>query len=372
MSKIDDLIVELCPDGVEFRELSDILDYEQPGKYIVKSTRYNDEFATPVLTAGQSFILGYTDETEGLYPASTEQPVIIFDDFTTSNHWVDFPFKVKSSAMKLITPKANVEIDFRFVYFAIKCIPYKPSDHARHWIAKYSKFKIPVPPIEIQREIVDILDKFTQLEAELEAELEARKNQYEFYRNQLLDFSRANNSLSAGEIKWLTLGDVAVIKSGKNKSRNTIGGYPVFGSTGIIGYSDVFAYQGERLLIARVGAYAGLVHRVSERYDVSDNTLIVDLQEGNDIDYFYHLLVNMNLNQYASGGGQPLVTASRLKSLQIPTPPLDVQKQIADILNKFEQLTTNISEGLPAELTARRKQYEYYRNQLLTFKELSA
>ena len=105
MSKIDELIKEKCPNGVEYKPLNEIIDYEQPGKYIVSSTDYNDDFETPVLTAGQSFILGYTNETEGIYQASKESPVIIFDDFTTSSHWVDFPFKVKSSAMKLLTAK---------------------------------------------------------------------------------------------------------------------------------------------------------------------------------------------------------------------------------------------------------------------------
>ncbi len=104
-SKIEKLIVELCPQGVELKELGEVLDYEQPTKYIVKSTDYEDGHKTPVLTAGQSFILGYTKETDGIYKASKENPTIIFDDFTTSFHWVDFEFKVKSSAMKMLRPK---------------------------------------------------------------------------------------------------------------------------------------------------------------------------------------------------------------------------------------------------------------------------
>ena len=106
MSKLQDLIDSLCPNGVEFKPLGDLLDYEQPTKYIVRSTEYDDSYKTPVLTAGQSFILGYTDEEDGIYQASKESPVIIFDDFTTSFHWVDFPFKVKSSAMKILYPKS--------------------------------------------------------------------------------------------------------------------------------------------------------------------------------------------------------------------------------------------------------------------------
>lgn len=130
--KISKLIQELCPNGVEFKELGSLIDYEQPTKYIVKSTKYDDSFNIPVLTAGKSFILGYTNEKEDIYEANKENPVIIFDDFTTSFHWVDFNFKVKSSAMKILKIKKDVEYNFRFIYLAMSCINFIPSEHARH------------------------------------------------------------------------------------------------------------------------------------------------------------------------------------------------------------------------------------------------
>ncbi|PKQ10151.1 MAG: restriction endonuclease subunit S, partial [Actinobacteria bacterium HGW-Actinobacteria-9] len=157
MSRIDELIRELCPDGVKHLPLGDLLDYEQPGKYLVASTQYDDGFATPVLTAGQTFFLGYTDETSGVYPASPERPVIIFDDFTTAFKWVDFPFKAKSSAMKMLTPKQGGIAVLRYVYFVMQTIPYAPQDHARQWISTYSEFRVPVPPLEVQQEIVRVL-----------------------------------------------------------------------------------------------------------------------------------------------------------------------------------------------------------------------
>ena len=140
MTKLDRLITELCPDGVEFVLLSDVIDYEQPTKYIVRSTDYSDDFSMPVLTAGQTFILGYTNETDGVYNASKDKPVIIFDDFTTSFHWVDFDFKVKSSAMKMLTPKDTSVAGLRYLYYSIKCLRYIPdfSKHERQWIGKYS------------------------------------------------------------------------------------------------------------------------------------------------------------------------------------------------------------------------------------------
>lgn len=195
MTKIEELIAELCPMGVQFKELGEILVYEQPGAYIVTSTRYDDDFVTPVLTAGQGFILGYTDETDGIYEANKGNPVIIFDDFTASFHWVDFDFKVKSSAMKMLRLKKACEINFRFVFYAMKCIEYVPTSHTRQWISKYSKFKIPIPPLAIQEETVNILDTFT----ELEAELEARKKQYEYYRKELLTFNERGGKM--GDIR---------------------------------------------------------------------------------------------------------------------------------------------------------------------------
>ena len=96
MARLDELIKEYCLAGMEYKRIGDIANYEQPGNYLVHSTDYKDEYKTPVLTAGQTFILGYTNETDGIYQASKEKPVIIFDDFTTSSKYVDFPFKVKS------------------------------------------------------------------------------------------------------------------------------------------------------------------------------------------------------------------------------------------------------------------------------------
>ena len=187
MSKLNELIEKLCPNGVEFKKLEELLTYEQPTKYIVKTTKYSNEYTIPVLTAGQSFILGYTNEEEGIFKASNKKPVIIFDDFTTSFHWVDFDFKVKSSAMKILKP-INESVNFRYIYYAMSTIKYIPGNHARHWISVYSQFSVPVPPLEVQREIVHILDDFTLLSAELSAELKARQKQYEYYRDKLLNF----------------------------------------------------------------------------------------------------------------------------------------------------------------------------------------
>ncbi|HGO7830549.1 TPA: restriction endonuclease subunit S [Neisseria meningitidis] len=192
-SKAKKLIEMIQTAPVEWKPLGEVADYEQPTKYLVASKNYDDKFDTPVLTAGKTFILGYTDETEGIYKASGS-PVIIFDDFTTANKWVDFDFKVKSSAMKIITSKNEQDVLLKYVYYWLNTLPNSltDGDHKRQWISNFSNKEIPIPPLEIQQKIVKILDKFTELEATLEATLEAelalRKRQYQYYRDFLLDF----------------------------------------------------------------------------------------------------------------------------------------------------------------------------------------
>ena len=139
----------VLPIGWELCRLDDILEYEQPQAYIVKSTDYSDKYITPVLTPGKSFVLGYTNESEGIYNAL---PVIIFDDFTTESKYVDFPFKVKSSAMKIL--RAKGEIDIRYVAFFMSITRLAGDTHKRYWISEYSKLYIPIPPFQEQKRIV--------------------------------------------------------------------------------------------------------------------------------------------------------------------------------------------------------------------------
>lgn len=136
-------------------ELGEVLDYIQPTKYIVKSTDYNNSFETPVLTAGKTFILGYTDETDNIF--SNKLPVIIFDDFTTANKFVDFPFKVKSSAMKILVKK-NDNIDIKYIYEFMQTLNFSSGDeHKRYWISEYSKCIIQLPQLEEQIKISNFL-----------------------------------------------------------------------------------------------------------------------------------------------------------------------------------------------------------------------
>ena len=140
-------------DAWEQRKLGDVFKYEQPQTYIVENTEYDDKNKIPVLTAGQSFILGYTDEHFGIKEANERNPVIIFDDFTTSSHYVDFPFKVKSSAIKLLTLSTTKD-NVYCAYNVLKNISYLPVSHERHWISTFTKFDILLPKSVDEQELI--------------------------------------------------------------------------------------------------------------------------------------------------------------------------------------------------------------------------
>ena len=383
MSKISKLIEELCPDGAEFSELNTLLDYEQPGKYIVESTDYNDNFSTPVLTAGQSFILGYTDESEGIFKASSTNPVIIFDDFTTSFHWVEFDYKVKSSAMKMLRLKTTNNVDFKFVYYAMKSIKYRPQDHARQWISKYSKFTIPIPPLEIQREIVSILDKFTSLEAALESELNARKKQYEYYRNNLLSANESTRTIKLLEIAQYSNTRIPAVnllsdtfvgvdnmlqnKQGKTKSNFV----PTEG--------NITEFRNGDILIGNIRPYLKKIWHANTTGGASGDVLVVRIrnQNSNDIDprYLYHILASDKFftynMQYSKGAKMPRGSKEAIMNYIIHIPTLAEQKRIVSVLDKFDELTYGAEKGIPAELNLRHKQYAYYRDKLLALQGLN-
>ena len=148
---------ENLPKGWAVCRLEDIIDYEQPTQYIVESTDYSDEYKTPVLTAGKSFILGYTSETIGIY---NKLPTIIFDDFTTDSRFVDFPFKIKSSAMKIL--QVNEQINIHYVAYFMGITRLVGDTHKRYWISEYSKIPIPLPPINEQNRIVQTIHEIEE------------------------------------------------------------------------------------------------------------------------------------------------------------------------------------------------------------------
>ena len=162
--------------------LEDLLSYEQPTPYIVESTDYSDNYKTPVLTAGKSFIIGYTNETNGIYD---KLPVIIFDDFTTSTQYVNFPFKVKSSAMKILTANTDLVLP-KFIFYRMQIIEFDHSTHKRYWIQQYSKIKVKIPSLPEQEKIVTKIEElFSELDNGVET-LKKTNQQLTVYRQAVL------------------------------------------------------------------------------------------------------------------------------------------------------------------------------------------
>ena len=382
MSSISQLIDRLCPDGVVYKPLGDLLDYEQPGKYIVKSDDYNDKYDTPVLTAGQSLLLGYTNETNGIYKASKESPTIIFDDFTTGFHWINYPFKVKSSAMKMLQPKKNV--DFRYIYYAMRCINYSPQEHTRQWISKYSTFEVAVPPIEVQHEIVNILDTFTDAIDNLQRELEDRKKQLEYLKNKLL----CDDVLLCPK---KTLGEMGTFIRGNGLQKNdfTDSGYPCIHYGQIhtsynIATSRTIAFTSEEyakrlrkadrgdLLIATTSedveaCCKAIAWLGKDKVAVSGDMYIYHhTQDPMYMMYLFQTNMFFRQKQKAAIGAKVIrVSGESMAKFEFPMPSISYQKKVADQLNNFAELIYN---AIPAEISLRQKQYEYYRDKLLTFK----
>jgi len=374
---------------MEWKKLEDVTNYEQPTQYLVKSKNYSDEFDIPVLTAGKTFILGYTDEKDGIYKAS-KSPVIIFDDFTTANKWVDFDFKAKSSAMKMITSRDENIVMLKYIYYWLNTLPSGliEGDHKRQWISNYSNKLIPIPPLDVQREIVRILDNFTELTAELTAELSARRKQYSYYRERLLSFEK-------GEVEWKKLGETGEFIRGKRFVKTDM----ISEGTPCIHYGQMYTYYGIWADTAKSFISPELVAKKKLRTAKKGDVVIVaagetieDIGMGtawlgdeniviHDACFSYTSELNPKYVAYftrtesfkkqirksVSSGKISAINAKGLSKVVIPVPPPEVQDRIVAILDKFDTLTNSISEGLPREIELRQKQYEYYRDLLLSF-----
>ena len=384
--------LEKLLDGAEIKwiPLGDVADYEQPTKYLVNSTVYNDNYPTPVLTAGKTFILGYTNEDEGIYFAS-KSPVIIFDDFTTANKWVDFDFKAKSSAMKMITSKNEKFALLKYIYYWLNTLPNNQTDgdHKRQWISNYANKLIPIPPLPVQTEIVKILDALTALTSELTSELTLRRKQYEYYREKLL----SEEELEKAGFEWKCLEDICdyVDFRGKTPKKTESGIFLVTAKNikkGFIDYnsSKEFVSESDYIEIMRRGlpqvgdvlitteAPCGNVAQI-DKEDIALAQRVIKYRSSNanilDNTFLKFMLLSKDfqtsLIKLSTGGTVKGIKGSTLHKMKIKIPPIDEQKHIISILEKFETLTNSITEGLPLAIEQSQKRYEYYRELLLNF-----
>jgi len=278
---------------------------------------------------------------------------------------------------------ANIEVNdniayYRYIYHYlssqyeyIKSLGAGSQTNINAGIVK--KIKVPIPPLYVQEEIVRILDKFTTLEAELEAELDCRKRQYEYYRNQLLSFdmlTRGGQKLN--NVEYKALSEVAEIRRGKRLVKSelsTSGNYAVYQNSMIpLGYYSKSNVSEGTTFVISAGS-AGEIGYSPNRFWAADDVYYFIFNDGVCSKYVYYFLLikQQSIKRQVRRASVPRLSKTAFEKLKIPIPSLVEQQRIVSILDKFETLTHSISEGLPKEIELRRKQYEYYRNQLLSF-----
>lgn len=387
MSKIDDLIAKLCPKGVEYKAIGEIgtlvrgngmpkSDFEETG---IGCIHYGQIYTYYGIWTAETISFIAKEKADKLAKVDPGDIIITntsenIDDVCKGVAWLgDCQIVTGGHATVLKHDQDSKYISYylKTPAFFTEKKRYATGTKVIDVSAKsLGKIKIPVPPLEIQREIVKVLDTFTKLETELGAELEARRRQYHYYRDQLLNFEGRD------DVQWMTLGEVCDMNAGHHITASNVSGeqnkkypFPCFGGNGIRGYVQKYSNTGPSLIVGRQGALCGNVQRAKEKFYATEHAVVVKTSNIINVDWFFHMLINMNLNQYASKSAQPGLAVGNLKQLSIPIPSLEEQTRVAGILDKFNALVNELSSGLPAEIATRRKQYEYYRDRLLTFKE---
>ncbi|MBX7216895.1 MAG: restriction endonuclease subunit S [Candidatus Kapabacteria bacterium] len=386
MNYIEQMVAELCPNGVEFREL---------GTLVEKATtiRWQDvegeEFQYIDLTSVDrtTHAIGDTEIITSEDAPSRAQQIVHADDviFGTTRPMLkrycripaEYHGQVCSSGYCVLRAKTKWLLP-NFLFHLIGTESFYDYVDANQRGASYpaitdgavKAFRFPIPPLPIQQEIVRVLDLFMALLANLQAELVARRKQYQYYRDQLLSFEGRK------DVRWGTLGEMFDMRAGHHISAQNIIAepdqshlYPCFGGNGVRGFVEKFSHDGAYLLIGRQGALCGNVQRARGKFYATEHAVVVTASAEINVDWAFHMLTLMNLNQYASKSAQPGLAVGKLAELRIAVPPLAEQEEIAGILDKFDALVNDLCIGLPAEIAARQKQYEYYRDRLLTFPE---
>ncbi|MBP3511530.1 MAG: restriction endonuclease subunit S [Prevotella sp.] len=416
MSKLKELIGRLCPDGVEFIKLSSIGVFENIG--VDKKTRPNEPLVQ---------LLNYVDVYKNKYidasiPSMTVSAPIRkiqdcdirqWDLFITPTSETrddightavvieDMPNVVYSYHIMRFRLNNPNKINACFINYIFESIEVQKqiyrfaSGLTRFGLSKYKfgDIEIPFPPIEVQEEIVRILDCFAAYSAELQAELQARKEQYEYYRNLLLTFNPSAcgcGTDDAQEIKvttwggdsyeivWKTMGEICVNHDRKRKpitaSKRNAGRFPYYGASGIVDYVDSYIFDGEYLLISEDGANlltrsTPIAFPISGKNWVNNHAHVLEFESKVTQRYIEFYFNMIDISKYVSGGAQPKLNQESLNSIIIPIPPLALQEKIVAILDRFEALVNDLTLGLPAEIAAVKERYEYHRNKLLTFKQ---
>lgn len=393
MKNLETLIQELCPDGVEFVKLGDVCEIKT-GKGITQKD-CSESSKYPVYSGGKE-PMGYYKEFNRNANTVTVSRVGAYAGFV---NYVTEDFYLNDKCFSVL-PQKDEDINSKYLYYKLKALECSiinmqsgggvPTINTK----KVGSLEIPLPPIEVQTEIVLILDKFTSLEAELEAELDCRKRQYEYYRDKLLSF----DNVGGQEVEWKKMSEVGTFIRGKRFVRTDI----VEEGVPCIHYGDIYTYYG--LTATKAKTYLKPEKAEKMKFASKNDVVIVGAGENNmdigvgvawlsdekvaihDACYIFKSKMNprfvshylrgsyyhLQIKKYVCEGKICSISSKSIGRSLIPVPSLQEQERIATILDRFESLTTSLQSGLPAEIAARRQQYEHYRDKLLTFKRKGA
>jgi type I restriction enzyme, S subunit len=347
-------LLQNIPKDWDIKKIKDVLDFEQPTKYIVESSSYTPTGETAVLTANKSFILGYTNETEGVY---TDTPVIIFDDFTTDSKYVDFPFKVKSSAIKILKTK-NTETELKFIYELMKLMNFQIANHKRHYISQYQELSIVVPPIKEQKKIAGILSSIDEeiniIENIINTDEKLKTGLMQSLFEGNWPYKKINEIATVltggtprtstkefwnGSINWMSSGEVNLRRVKNTEKKITQKGLEGSNATILPIGTVMVALAGQGKTRGKVA-----ILEIETTCNQSLAGIITDKESVFNEFLFYNLENRyQELRNISGGEGRTGLNLKLIKNFKIPVPPLNLQKKIATALASIdERITKNL------------------------------
>ncbi len=376
MSKLKDLIEEFCPNGVEYKTIKETVGVNR-GKRLTKS-QLSDLGKYEVYHGSKDSILGRYSQCNA--PADTI--IVVNTGGIGGVKYLEKPFWCSDGSFWL---GKDDRIISKFLYYYL--IGFEGYFYSQKRIGGVptidrnvvEQVEIPLPPLSVQEEIVRILDNYTNLAAELQAELQARQEQYEYYRNKLLSFNKIGGGTQG--VIWKKMSEISLnmdkLRKPITSSNRKTGPYPYYGASGIVDYVEDYLFDGDYLLVSEDGANLAarvypIAFSISGKNWVNNHAHVLKFETYNARKYVEYYINSIDISQYISEGAQPKLTQAKLNIIPIPLPSTSEQNRIVEILDKFELLVNDLSQGLPAEIAAVQEQYEYYRNKLLTFNRISA
>ncbi len=355
------LLQKNIPKDWSMKKIKNLLNFEQPTKYIVESSNYTHTGKTAVLTANKSFVLGYTNETDGIY---TDIPVIIFDDFTTDSKYVDFPFKVKSSAIKILKNR-NKDTDLKFVYEIMKSFTFPIANHKRHYISQYQELDIVVPSTKEQRKIADILSSVDESIQKVNKMVASSERLKDGLIQDLFNFTNKK------DVKFVTLGEIGKVSMCKRifkEETSNIGDIPFY-KIGTFGkkpdafisqelfnkYLDKFPFPkiGDVLLSASGTIGRKVKYDGKPAYFQDSNIIWLDHDESKILNDFLFYLYEIIRWETSGSTIKRLYNNAFIKKV-VPVPPIDKQQQMVDILSAVDQKIL-VNKNLKEKLTLLKK-----------------